>query len=460
MTNFDQRESSVAFVRGLCVLCILLFGAVGVPLQAQQQVQGPEGPLDALWRLKDSRTGRISSYDRTGGNTDWIVIPPGGTSTLAEIPGAGVIRRFYLASYAADRMRYRKAVLRMYWDGRQAPCVEVPLGDFFGSGLGTLRTFHSMVVDVNPGLRSSDFDGMVNYFPMPFQNGARITLENDGKVSDFRLWYHIDFEQYPNGVQPGDAGRLHAQWRRVPRTPVREGNPKNTTLGNPAAKNLTGANNFVILDAEGQGSYVGLFLTVDNIAGGWYGEGDDMIFVDGAKRATYPGTGHEEVFNSGCCPDAEFSGLYTGFYLIENRNGNFGGKNQMYRFFVNDPVRFHTAIRVTIEHGHANNFENDYTSTAFWYQKEPHKAFPPMPGARERQPGWPPAVAEALAKELKLREEMATMLKDGDVRISAPDRDRFQSLVKDCNRSFRELREQDYTAAVKEMETLTARYRR
>ena len=86
-------------------------------------------------------------------------------------------------------------------------------------------------------------------------------------------------------------------------------------------------------------------------------------------------------------PGSEFSGLYTGFYLIENLNGNFGGKNQMYRFYVNDPVRFKKSIRVTIEHGHANNFENDYTSTAFWYQKEPHKAFPADAQRQERLPG-------------------------------------------------------------------------
>ena len=159
----------------------------------------------------------------------------------------------------------------------------------------------------------------------------------------------------------------------------------------------------MILDAEGEGTYVGLFLTVDNVAGGWYGEGDDMIFVDGAKwPPTYPGTGHEEVFNSGCCPDAEFWGVYTGFYLIENLNGKFGGKNQMYKFYINDPVRFQKSIRVTIEHGHANNYENDYTSTAFWYQKDPHKAFPVMPSAQERLPGWPRGVGEALEKEAKL----------------------------------------------------------
>jgi hypothetical protein len=58
----------------------------------------------------------------------------------------------------------------------------------------------------------------------------------------------------------------------------------------------------------------------------------------------------------------------------------------MYRFFVTDPIRFQKSIRVTIEHGHANNFANDYCSTAFWYQSEPHGAFPALPAAGERLP--------------------------------------------------------------------------
>jgi len=54
----------------------------------------------------------------------------------------------------------------------------------------------------------------------------------------------------------------------------------------------------------------------------------------------------------------------------------------MYRWFVHDPVRFRRSIRWTIEHGHANNFENDYSSVAYWYQTEPHKPFPVLPADR------------------------------------------------------------------------------
>jgi hypothetical protein len=446
-----------ARVQAVCLAAVGLMFAACLAAQAQEKPAALDGLLDRLFQLKDSKTARISSADKSGGNVDCIKIAAGETRILAEIPGAGAIRRFYVAPLAPDRMRYRKVVLRMYWDGETTPSVEVPLGDFFGSGLGTLRYFHSLVVDVNPGLRSLDFDGMVNYFPMPFQNGARITLENDGKVDDFVLWYHIDYEQYPGGVLPADTGRFHAQWRQAIAAPVREENPKNTQLGNAWVKNLTGGDNYVILEAEGQGTYVGLFLTVDNVAGGWYGEGDDMIFVDGATTPTYAGTGHEEVFNAGCCPDAEFWGAYTGFYLIENRDGNFGGKNQMYKFYINDPVRFQKSLRVTIEHGHANNFENDYTSTAFWYQKEPHKAFPTLPSAQQRLPRWPDGVSEALDEEVKLGARLAVLNREPSP-VSAEDRKRIEALTAERNKAFRAMKYPEFLKAVSELESLVGRY--
>ena len=460
MTHDRTTSSRVwASACSFACLCLLFPALAALPLGAQSGAEYPAGPLDQLYRLKSTATARISSADPTGGNQDWITIGPGETKTLAEISGAGVLRRFYMAPLADDRMRYRKLTLRMYWDGETEPSVEVPLGDFFGSGLGTLRYFHSLVVDVNPGIRAGDFDGLVSYLPMPFASKARITLENDGQVADFRVWYHIDYEKFADGALPPDAGRLHAQWRREAHTRVAEGNAKNTTLGNDKATNLTGKDNFVILDAKGKGAYVGLFLTIDNLVGGWYGEGDDMIFIDGAKKPVYQGTGHEEVFNAGCCPDAEFWGAYTGYYLIENRDGRFGGKNQMYRFYVNDPIRFSKEIRVTIEHGHANNFENDYTSTAFWYQQEPHKPFPVLPPAQERVPAWPAEVAQALEKEVRFVQEL-NRLKAAKTPISAEHKAQIELIQRERNKSFRELRGRDFAKAVDALGSVLESYRR
>jgi hypothetical protein len=58
----------------------------------------------------------------------------------------------------------------------------------------------------------------------------------------------------------------------------------------------------------------------------------------------------------------------------------------MYRFFVSDPIRFRMNASLTIEHGHANDLANDYSSVAYWYQREPHGSFPRLPSREERQP--------------------------------------------------------------------------
>lgn len=452
---------------------VLVLATVSCSL-AVGTLMGQGEPLDGLYHLRDSKTRRISSADPTGGNFDWVSFAPAETKTLAEIPGAGVIRRVYFLtssflasppdhfSWSADRMRFRKLVLRMYWDRQKDPCVEVPMGDFFGAGLGTLRPFQSFVVSVNVGNRNMDFDGMVSYFPMPFENGARITLENDGEVGpDFHLYYHIDFEQYPGGVLPQNTGRFHAQWHRVPRTAVSASVHKNVNnIKEYGVENRGGKDNYVILDAEGRGNYVGFFLTVDNIAGGWYGEGDDMVFIDGEPwPPSYAGTGTEEIFDSACCPSTQFSGPYTGFYLIENYAQNYGGKNQMYRFFIHDPVRFQKSIRVTLEHGHANNFENDYTSTSFWYQKDPHKAFFPLPTAPQRLPGWPGETAQTLEKEAKLERELGALRMNGKVKLTQADERLWLDLWRARNLEFRELRYADFLRDVSALEALVHRYR-
>lgn len=41
---------------------------------------------------------------------------------------------------------------------------------------------------------------------------------------------------------------------------------------------------------------------------------------------------------------------------------------------------------MTIEHGHGNNLTNDYSSTAYWYQLEPHARFPELLPVAERLP--------------------------------------------------------------------------
>ena len=106
------------------------------------------------------------------------------TATLAELKGAGSIRHIWFTINSPSPFHLRELVLRMYWDGETEPSVEVPIGDFFGTGFE--------YEDIPGGHRGQKYQSWVSlpitvqdramncYFEMPFGNGARITITNDG----------------------------------------------------------------------------------------------------------------------------------------------------------------------------------------------------------------------------------------------------------------------------------------
>lgn len=351
-------------------------------------------PLRNLFTTPRGRSRRASSWDRSGGNRDYLVIAAGETATLLDHDGPGCIEHIYCGLVFPQITDYRDAILRCYWDGEETPSVEVPLGDFFTLAHARTRLVRSHFVSVNPGFGASH--GLNAYFPMPFAEGARVTLEHRGDRLLGGLlpafWYHIDYATFDD-APPADTLRFHAQWRQErPTTAV--GDQPNVQLHE--AVNLGGAENYVALEAAGCGQMVGLVLEIDNRAGGWYGEGDDMVFIDGD---TWPpsmhGTGSEEIFGGGACPSSEYSGIMHGFHLVESED--YSGLVGAYRWFVHDPIRFARSLRWTIEHGHANNFANDYSSVAYWYQSEPHAAFPRLPSREAMLPPLAPPYEQAWA---------------------------------------------------------------
>jgi hypothetical protein len=242
---------------------------------------------------------------------------------------------------------------------------------------------------VNPSDTGLDSWGANLYLPMPFGTAARIEISYDPipehETGVVHFWYHIDYELHAQ--PPGDdVGRFHAQWRRENPTTPSDGSEPNNPRWN--GTNIQGLGNYVALEALGVGQLVGIHLQVDNLGGGWYGEGDDMIWVDADPRSDWPpayhGTGSEEIFGGGAGPNFAYHGPYTGFHLVENPD--YSGKNAMYRWYLADPIRFARSLTWTIEHGHDNNYGNDYTSVAYWYQLEPHARFPALPGVSERLP--------------------------------------------------------------------------
>jgi hypothetical protein len=276
----------------------------------------------------------------------------------------------------------------MYWDGARTPCVEAPVGDFFGVGHGVLKEYWSLPLTMSP----RDGRGFNCFFPMPFASNARIELTNEGERR-LMTYFYIDYEQYEQPLE--QAAYFHAQWRRENPT-VGWGDDARRFADDPAhlrdvfaTANTTGDGNYVILDARGRGHYVGCNLSIDCFArpkNDWYGEGDDMVYIDGDERPTLHGTGTEDYFNTAFSPDNEFCAPYHGLTLSEGKDWPWGGKHSMYRWHIEDPVHFRESIRVTIEHGHANHLTHDYASTAYWYQTEPHAPFRAFPAVAGRLP--------------------------------------------------------------------------
>jgi hypothetical protein len=330
-----------------------------------------QSPLANLAAAHAGRAMHESSWDRSGGNADMRRVEPGQTLTILDYHGAGIIRRFWVTiAPRADKLIHRQAILRMYWDEAQTPCVEAPIGDFFGVGFGEQRDYISLPLNETSG-------GYNCYWPMPFHKHARWTITNmSGKPID-AFYYNIDFTAYDS--VPADLRHLHAQWRRENPTDAKR--------------------NYTILEATGQGHFVGcaLFMQAIKPRGLGFLEGDEMIHIDGVAyqspdiNATQPvrhyfehpttrpqvnGTGTEDYFSSGWYFDR---GLYSAPYHGVVIKDDPPGRVSAYRWHIEDAMPFNKSIRVTIEHGHNNDHIADYSSIAFYYQNEPHVPAPPMP---------------------------------------------------------------------------------
>lgn len=312
--------------------------------------------LGKLGEKQNYRSKRISSYDRTGGNRDSISIEPGKTAVLAEIKGPAAIHHIWV-TIAAEAFYGRKIVLRIYWDGEDAPSVESPIGDFFGVGHGLNRNFTSL-----PIACSSEGRARNCYWYMPFRWSCRVTATNEGAKPVDAFYYYIDYREL-DALRP-DAPYFHAQYRQdFP---------------------CVGDKNYVILDAAGAGHYVGCNLSILQRTLGWWGEGDDMIYVDGEPSPSLHGTGSEDYFSDGWGMRRDQHPFYG--CPLQEEDFEPGSKATVYRFHIPDPVPFKKSIRVTIEHGHGNDRSDYDSSVAYWYQTEPHVPFPALPASEKRLP--------------------------------------------------------------------------
>lgn len=379
-----------------------------------QNSSSPAGMLAELTRRRDARSARASSFDQTGRNRDNWIVMPGEERTLADLRGPGYITHIWMTQSCriqpgpgqidpatvgvpmleihnalgvswevVDPDYYRKVLLKIYWDDQTTPSVIAPLGDFFGLMNSLSGSFESLPLSVSakePELHTFGGSAAFNsYFRMPFGSRARIVVENQNDVP-YLQYFYIDYELVREPL-PDDTLYFHAHWRRslpnVGWAPDLQANSIETTL-----PNLDGRDNYVALETEGEGHYVGCTLAVRHFQGSWWGEGDDMIFID---DDTWPpslhGTGMEDYFGHAW-------GMQHNAYLFNGtivHEEDVPGFHHSYRFHLADPIRFSKRIKVTFEHGHANHLSDEWSSTAYWYQTLPSPRLT-VPAVADRLP--------------------------------------------------------------------------
>jgi hypothetical protein len=283
-------------------------------------------------------------------------LPVGSVTTLADITGPGCIRHIWLTvNWTPDRLR--NMILRIYWDGNDYPSVECPLGDFFGAAHGRTVHYVSALTAMQEGV------GFNTYIPMPFQKGARITVECDTAETVPLLFYQIDYTL--GDPVTADHGRLCCAFRRE--------NPTQVT------KDFT-----ILPKISGSGRYLGTVVGARPCQTGWWGEGEIKFYLDGDKDwPTICGTGTEDYAGSAWC-DCERPALYSGWTIHEEKFWSF------YRWHVPDPIYFHKDIRVEMQQiGH--NYDlgfyeraDDWCATAFWYWVNPQPLPQPLPDCAAR----------------------------------------------------------------------------
>ncbi len=373
-----RRHDGCETVRKLLVRRWILLGSVAASVALTAQSQSPSWQPNPTHQ-QTYTLHRASSADPTGANADSRKVEPGVALTVLDADGPGLISHLWFTIASSEVYHLKKIVLRIYWDGEETPSVEAPIGDFFGLGLGYYNSWESEMLSVG------SVKDLNCFFPMPFQRHARITVTNEGKKLIKALYYNVDYRTDTAPLAPGTL-YFHAQYRQA--QPNRGWTNRWTLNRDPLVNkksNLTGQDNYVWFEAKGSGQYAGVTMSILQNQDGWWGEGDDMFFVDGAKRPSIAGTGSEDYFlGAWGFRGKPFSYQLYGAPVVGKEVA--GGRSSVYRFHLDSPIVFKTSFKATIEHGNANHRSDNYYSVAYWYQTEPHAPFPPLPPVEQRLP--------------------------------------------------------------------------
>ncbi|MBD3188014.1 DUF2961 domain-containing protein [Candidatus Bathyarchaeota archaeon] len=307
---------------------------------------------------------------------DNVRINAGKTYSFPELKGPGIITNIWLtfmpfhvtklARYGSAWEARKLLRIQIFFDGKNKPSVDVPIGDFFGVGFGQYKEFKSKYLEMISG-------GYTCRFPMPFRKRARIAIKNTSRLRDCSAFYGaVTCRQLEKDLQDPPL-HFHAAYREA--YPTKEEIP------------------YKVLKVDGTGFYAGMILNQQNTKRGdgfRFLEGNTKFYVDAEKNPSIEYTGTEDLFQGAWYyVHGEFSAPFSGLtvrslpscgiirtFLLSRFLKN---KASQYRFHEQDAIPFKKSLLVFSHHGEFDEIITNQSSVAYFYaQKSPKLDMSPL----------------------------------------------------------------------------------
>jgi hypothetical protein len=323
---------------------------------------------DAVLRmalLTDETTQQLTTFNLKR-KSKTIPVPRGKRVTIGEVKGHGYIAQFWLTfpgwfwqhwnpKARINQSILKTLILRIYWDGAEQPAVAVPVGDFFGAGLCEVASFASRYFGTSSG-------GFYCKWPMPFQKGFRVEIENLDPEIDTEVFSNILYQLNDSFAEP--IGYFHAQFN----TGQNQG---------PAPVQIA--------NVQGRGHYAGSFVYMQGQERNYLSflEAPEYVYIDNDwEMPRIVGTGLEDYFLGGWYfREGTCVGPLHGVPIKDSLNASVA----MYRVHEADAIHFKQRFRFAFENPWAAERLQPFafSSVAFLYLDRPEGQGSPVPSAKE-----------------------------------------------------------------------------
>ena len=266
-------------------------------------------------------------------------IQPGEVLKMELPVGSNAVGAIQLKfDHQPDKQMLRSTVLKLSFDNSETGWC--PVSEFFGGGvyLRPVRNWTSMVNE--EGILQSNW-------VMPYQKSAYIQLQNYGSVP-ISVKLRISTSPYTWGAS---SMYFHTNWHEE--APIKTATPIDWNY----------------IKIEGKGVYAGDVLTIHAFSKGWWGEGDEKIYLDNEKFPSQLGTGLEDYYGYAWGMAHEFNSPFISVPLRDARGkADWSGYTTVSRIRLLDGIPFNKALNVNVE-AWLRDSTVSYSNATFWYAR-------------------------------------------------------------------------------------------